>query len=275
MSTGNKTEQRKKGNDLRKTEKKRSSLSNVNNVVYYVKQLYVRRIWEVKMIKFTSFLTLRVSNPQVIPKCSKQSMLITVLMVIHRKLHWLSKFLGWQTGWNSNSVFLKPQTKNDKKPSWQQSGDKGRKQRHILQEVRQYMAGLWGAVTWNIISFLTVGWKEVFLQRAVPERRLTENRRAPWPLQTFLFTEGRGTGQTMAGHKPTFCIQRQDKDMHKPLHSPSRALRLGKPVLPQTQTPWSNGHLQHEGSLLPGSGGRTGAVSRARGTERASQGKWH
>lgn len=54
-------------------------------------------------------------------------------------------------------------------------------------EVREYMDGLWGTVTWNVISFLTLRWKEVFLQRAALERRLTENRREPWPLQTFLF----------------------------------------------------------------------------------------
>lgn len=57
-------------------------------------------------------------------------------------------------------------------------------------EVREYMDGLWGTVTWNVISFLTLRWKEVFLQRAALERRLTENRREPWPLQTFLFYWG-------------------------------------------------------------------------------------
>lgn len=95
-------------------QKKRSNLSSVNNVMYYLKQLYIRRIWEVNTIKFTSFSTCSVSSPQVIPMCSKQSLLITVLIVIHRKLHRLSKFLGSQTGWNSNSVFLEPQAKNDK-----------------------------------------------------------------------------------------------------------------------------------------------------------------
>lgn len=34
---------------------------------------------------------------------------------------------------------------------------------------------------------LTLRWKEVFLQRAALERRLTENRRELWALQTFLF----------------------------------------------------------------------------------------
>lgn len=71
-------------------QKKRSSLSSVNNVMYYLKQLYVKRIWEVNTIKFTSFSTRRVSNPQVILMSSKQSVLVIVLIVIHRKRVWLS-----------------------------------------------------------------------------------------------------------------------------------------------------------------------------------------
>lgn len=117
--------------------------------------------------------------------------------------------------------------------------------------------------------FLNTEVERSFLAESCPGEKVDRKQKGTMALADFpLLLRARGTGATVAGHKANSCIQRQSKDQH----SPSRALRLGKSVLPQTQTPGSNGHTQGPGSLLPSPAGSTGAVNRAGGRDRASQG---
>lgn len=109
--------------------------------------------------------------------------------------------------------------------------------------------------------FLNTEVERRFLAESCPGEKADRKQKGTAALAAFsLLLRARGTGPTAAGHKPNPCTQRQGKEQHTRLHSPSRALSLGKSA---------------EGSLLPSPGGRTGAVSRARGRERASQGKGH
>lgn len=105
--------------------------------------------------------------------------------------------------------------------------------------------------------FLNTEMERSFLAESCPGEEADRKQKGTVGLADIpLLLRSRGTGQTEAGHKPASCIQRQDKDQHKLLQSPSRALRLGcrsnrgKSVLPQTQIPRSNRHPHGPGSPM-------------------------